>query len=151
MKALSSQGASWRRQGATCTSCTRRVFTVTTTILWNNLPSDVVQSPLPEVFRVLNYLIQAPFPTKGWTRRYDSLWSLPTWPGLRFCDSISSPLIHHAIYSQWQKRASRQLEKDIPLPTPFRGSIDPPVMRQCEGWWAAPIKELNPPFDRSPC
>lgn len=30
----------------------RKVFTVTTTILWNNLRSDMAESPLPEVFKM---------------------------------------------------------------------------------------------------
>jgi len=51
----------------------KKFFTVGTIIHWNNLPRDVVVSPLMEVFKmrlegVLDSLKWAPFPTKHWTR-----------------------------------------------------------------------------------
>lgn len=51
----------------------KNFFAVSIDIHWNNLPGDVVESPLLQVFKmqmdkVLNNLIYIPFPTKGWTR-----------------------------------------------------------------------------------
>jgi len=52
----------------------RKEFLTGRTIMpWNSLPGDAVESPSLEVFkmqmeRVLDNLIQAPFPTTGWTR-----------------------------------------------------------------------------------
>lgn len=50
-----------------------KLFTVRTTNHWDNFPRDVAESLSPEAFnlwldRVLNGLIKAPFPRKGWTR-----------------------------------------------------------------------------------
>jgi len=60
-EALSSQGATRRRQGAMGTSCTgrgfiltqeRNFFTVRTVLRWNNLLRDVVESSLLEFFKM---------------------------------------------------------------------------------------------------
>jgi len=50
-----------------------KLFTVRSIIDWNNLPRDRVETPSLEVFnmgldRVLGNLMEAPLPTKGWTR-----------------------------------------------------------------------------------
>lgn len=48
-------------------------FTVKRVIHRNNLPTDVVETPLMEVFkmrlgRLLDNLTEAPLPAKGWAR-----------------------------------------------------------------------------------
>lgn len=65
----------WRRQGRNTASCTghfnarKKCSTVNTTICWSNLPRDVVECSLLDVFmmqvdKVLHNLIWLPFPMK---------------------------------------------------------------------------------------